>query len=108
MNKIIVFYPNPDYKQCVGLKDDYDAKLYPICKHKGKKLIEYRYDTIVSLNGDTARRKNYSYTMQVCLNCFQKYHEHWIKGTHLRLKYPKKETLHFWKDSDIKSTSNLK
>jgi len=108
LNKIIVFHPNPDYQTYVGLKSGYDAQLYCRCEHKGKKSFVYQYDTILSLNGDTTRQKNYFYTFKVCRNCFEKNHEQWMKGITLPVKQPGKEKLHFWEDSNVNSTSNLK
>ena len=108
MKKIITFHPNPDYKSYVGLQSGYDKQLYTKCNHKGPKSIVYQYDPILSVKGNAKRMKNYYYTFQVCRKCFEKNHEQWMKGIDLPLKYPENEALHFWEDSNIKSTSNLK
>jgi len=108
LNKIIMFHPNPNSKSYVGLQCSLDAQLYCHCEHKGKKSIVYRYDTIRSLNNDTTRKKNYSYTFKVCWNCYEKNHEQWMQGINLPLKYPENEILHFWEDSKVNSASNLK
>jgi len=103
-----MYYPNPNSKQSIRFSKGYDAWLYCTCGHKGRKSISYTYYTTLTIDNLKTKYKNYKYTFKVCKKCFEKNHEHWIKGINLPIKYPENETLYFWDNSNIKSTSNLK
>jgi len=106
LNKIIIFNPNPFYKY-VGLYHSYEEKFCYFCEHKEEKSIEYRYDTVVLMNSDIRKRKNYFYTFRVCQQCYEKNHEEWMNGDNLPKKYLDNEVIIFRKDSSLIPASNL-